>query len=378
MMKSASHPSAGERIPFLDYVRVIAIFMVMLVHAAENFYSYNPSGLAGNISFLANESNRFWAAFWDGGISRTCVPLFMIVSAYLLVPMRKEQTMGQFYRHRFGRILPPTLVFMLLYAFLPLLWGGMTWEQSMNDFKMLPLNFPSMAGHLWFMYPLIGLYLMIPVLSPWLRGASAREELVFIGIFAVSTFIPWIHQFIAPEVWGECFWNEFHALWYFSGFIGYLVLAHYIRFHLDWSRARRLAVGSVCFLAGAAFTFWSFWLRGEPGVSIETPVLEWGWSMTAPNVVLATFGAFLLFTCIEVRRAPAIITEVSKLSFGMYLMHMFFLPHFAALFIQGDPANPIIHVAIAIPCIAVLTYISTIIVTKLISFIPGSKWIVGC
>lgn len=377
-MKSATLPSAGERIPFLDFARAIAIFMVMLVHAAENFYSYNPSGLAGNISFLANESNRFWAAFWDGGISRTCVPLFMIVSAYLLTPMRKEQTMGRFYRHRFGRILPPTLVFMVLYTFLPLLWGGMTWEQSMNDFRMLPFNFPSMAGHLWFMYPLIGLYLVIPVISPWLRSASARDELVFIGIFAVSTFIPWIHQFIAPEAWGECFWNEFHALWYFSGFIGYLVLAHYIRFHLDWSRTRRLTVGSVCFLIGAAFTFWSFWLKGEPGVPIETPVLEWGWRMTAPNVVLATFGAFLLFTCIEVRRAPAIITEISKLSFGMYLTHMFFLPHFADLFIQGDPANPIIHVAIAIPCIAALTYVSTIIVTKLVSFIPGSRWIVGC
>ena len=46
-----------ERIVFVDYIRVIACFMVMMVHASENFYGADPSGLAGNVSMLANESN---------------------------------------------------------------------------------------------------------------------------------------------------------------------------------------------------------------------------------------------------------------------------------------------------------------------------------
>ena len=78
------------------------------------------------------------------------------------------------------RILPPFFCFMALYTFLPLAWGGMSWEQSMNDMKMWLLNFPSMAGHLWFMYPLISLYLIIPVVSPWLEKATAKEERIFI------------------------------------------------------------------------------------------------------------------------------------------------------------------------------------------------------
>ena len=142
--------SAG-RIAFIDYIRVIACFLVMLVHASENFYGADSSGLAGNMSMLANEANRFWVAFYDGFVARTCVPLFMIVSAFLLVPMKNGVTMGEFYRKRFTRILPPMLVFMVLYTFLPLLWGGMQWEQSLSDLKRLPFNFPSMAGHLWFM-----------------------------------------------------------------------------------------------------------------------------------------------------------------------------------------------------------------------------------
>lgn len=141
-----------KRIVFIDYIRAIAPLMVMLVHASENFYIADSPKLGVNVSELANESNRFWVAFYDGGISRTCVPLFMVVSAFLLVPMKPGMSMSQFYKRRFKRILPPFIVFMLLYSFLPLLWGGMTWEQSLDYLKLLPFNFPPTAGHLWFMY----------------------------------------------------------------------------------------------------------------------------------------------------------------------------------------------------------------------------------
>lgn len=42
----------NERIPFIDWMRVIACFLVMLVHASESFYAADSSGLAGNMSML--------------------------------------------------------------------------------------------------------------------------------------------------------------------------------------------------------------------------------------------------------------------------------------------------------------------------------------
>ncbi|MGN0191415.1 MAG: acyltransferase, partial [Candidatus Cryptobacteroides sp.] len=324
------------------------------------------------------ESNRFWVAFYDGFCGRISVPLFMIVSAFLLVPMKPGVSMGQFYKRRFLRILPPMLCFFLLYSLLPLAWGGMTWEQSLADLKMLPFNFPSMAGHLWFMYPLISLYLIIPVVSPWLERASAKDELIFLGLFGVSTFIPWIHRFIAPELWGECFWNGFTMLWYCSGYLGYLVMAHFIRYHLKWTRRRKLIVGSICWFIGAAFTGWAFWYKAVPGDLIDTPTLEWAWEFCMPNVLVASFGAFLLFSCIKRRTTPKFISGLSKLTFGMYLVHMFFLSPIARLFIGGSVAEPLVPVWLAIPCIAALTYICCALTVKLISLIPGSKWVIGC
>ena len=371
--------TSREHVVFVDYIRVIACFLVMLVHASENFYgTENAVGLASNMSQLLNESNRFWVAFYDGFCGRISVPLFMIVSAFLLVPMKSGVSMGQFYKRRFLRILPPMACFFLLYSLLPLAWGGMTWEQSLADLKLLPFNFPSMAGHLWFMYPLISLYLIIPVVSPWLERASAKDELIFLGLFGVSTFIPWIHRFIAPELWGECFWNGFTMLWYCSGYLGYLVMAHYIRYHLNWSRRRKLIVGSICWFIGAAFTGWAFWYKGVPGGPIDTPTLEWAWEFCMPNVLIASFGAFLLFSCIRCKTTPKFISGLSKLTFGMYLMHMFFLSPIARLFIGGSVAEPLVPVWLAIPCIAALSYICCAVTTKLLSFIPGSKWVIGC
>ena len=365
-----------ERVAFLDYVRVVACFLVMLVHASENFYGADSSGMAGNMSMLANEANRFWVAFYDGGIARTAVPLFFMVSAFLLVPMKPTQTMTDFYKRRFMRILPPLFIFLMLYSLLPLLWGGMTWNQSLLDLNILPFNFPSMAGHLWFMYPLISLYIIIPVVSPWLQQASARDEQIFLGFFAFTTFIPWLHRFVSPELWGECFWNQFTAFWYCSGYLGYLVLAHYIRVHLKWSRGRRLCVGSLFFVAGSAFTAWSFWWKGEPGLLIETPMLEWSWEFCTPNVLFASFGLFVLFTCIPNRQIVN-VTFLSPLTYGMYLMHMFFLAPIAAFIINGDAANPLLPVWAAIPAIALLTFVCSAITTKLLSYLPGSRYIVG-
>lgn len=151
-----------KRIVFLDYVRVFACFLVMLVHASENFYgAAGSTDMAGPQSFLATESDRLWVSIYDG-FSRMSVPLFMIVSAFLLAPMKEGQTTWQFYRKRSLRILPPFFVFMILYSTLPLLWGQIDGATSIKDLSRILLNFPTLAGHLWFMYPLFSLYLFIP------------------------------------------------------------------------------------------------------------------------------------------------------------------------------------------------------------------------
>ena len=361
------------RIAFVDYVRVFACFLVMLVHASENYYpGPDSTDMAGPQAILANQTDRICVSVYDG-FSRMAVPLFIIVSAFLLAPMDEKQTAGEFYRRRFTRILPPFLIFSVLYSTLPLLWGQIDASVAFRDLSRIWLNFPTLAGHLWFMFPLISLYLFIPVISPWLRKASAKEERFFILLFLVSSCMPYLRRFFG-EIWGECFWNEFHMLWYFSGYLGYLVTAHYIRTHLDWSRKKRLVAGGAMVLAGAAVTIFSFWVQAVPGIIIDTPVLEIGWSFCTINVVCLTVGAFLMFSCIgEEHTAPGIIVSLSRLSYGMYLMHIFWL-HMWTIVSMKMLCLP---TPLSIPFIAVCTFVTCALTTKLISLFPGSRILIG-
>ena len=80
-----------------------------------------------------------------------------------------------------------------------------------------------------------------------------------------------------------------------------------------------------------------------------------------------------VFTCINRPEAPRFVTDMSKLSYGMYLMHIFWLGLWATVF-KNTLELPTVA---AIPCIAVTTFVCCYITTKIISFIPGSKWIIG-
>lgn len=359
-----------QRIVFLDFVRVFACFLVILVHASENYYgAAAPGEMAGPQSWLANEADRLWVSVYDG-FSRMSVPLFIIVSAYLLVPMKENVSLWDFYRRRFTRILPPMIIFMVLYSTLPLLWGQIDSNTALTDFCRIPLNFPSLAGHLWFMYPLISIYLFTPMISPWLRKATAREEQFFIGLFAVSTCIPFLCRWFG-EVWGQCFWNEYHMLWYFSGYLGYVVTAHYIRTHLTWTKARRVAIGLPMLVAGALATILSFYVQAVPENLIDTPTLEIGWSFCTLNVYVLTIGAFLLFSCIDLKTTPAPVADLSRLSFAIYLMHIFWLGVWVGIF-KFDMALPTV---LAIPAIALCTFLSCWLTARVLAFIPGARWI---
>lgn len=364
-----------ERIVFLDYVRALACLMVILVHSSENFYlaalEGAPSGeMVDVVCKIMSEDAKTWVSIIDG-FCRISVPLFMITSAYLLCPMREGQPWGEFYKRRALRIVPPMIVFMVLYSVLPLLWGGTTPELAWKNLLYCPLNFPGAAGHFWFLYPLLSLYLFIPMISPWLQKATAKQERFFLILWLLSTTMSFFNRF-GMQVFGQVWWNPYHGLFIFSGYLGYLVLAHYIRFHIHWSDAKRLAVGIPCAVIGIVATILSFYVQVEVGVEKDPNLMEIGWCFCTPNVVLGTFGTFLIFTTLH-KPLPGygLIKDISKLSYGMYLMHMFYLVMFAG--ILGDK----MAVHFAIPAIALSTYVACYLTTKIISLIPGNKWIIG-
>ncbi len=359
-----SNLQSKQRIVFLDYVRVVACFLVLMVHSSESQYG------TGDI-LLLSEQHALWIAIWNG-ISRISVPLFIITSSYLLVPLKEGVSWGKFYSRRFLRILPPMVVFMIIYTLFPAITGNSSWKDALVILSRIPLNFPDNAFHLWFMYPLIGLYLLIPILSPWLRTATEKQERMFLILWAITTCLPIINK-LYGNVFGQCWWNEYHMLYDFSGYPGYLVLGHYLRTHVNWSMKRRKTVGSLCLIVGWTATVLSFYLQAKPNTPQLLEDVEIAWGFCIINCVIATFGAFLLLSTITYSgKMYGVVKSISHHSYGIYLMHLLWMMGLWAPLI-----NPVLPVVLSIPIVAILTYVSSYVTTRVLSFLPGSKWFIG-
>lgn len=94
-------------------------------------------------------------------------------------------------------------------------------------------------------------------------------------------------------------------LFYFSGFLGYLVMAHYMHTHLTWSRSKRLRTGIALMIIGAVWTIYSFYIQAIPGENLSTPVIEIGWAFCTINCVLLTTGTFLMVQLYKPAEVPA-------------------------------------------------------------------------
>ncbi len=355
-------PVQQDRIVFLDYLRAAACCMVILIHSFEFYYI----GEGGKVNFSGPEATG-WVT-WFASALRIAVPLFVMVSSYLLVPLRESP--GQFYRRRFTRVVIPFAIWSLLYALLPLSWGEISTDQATGNLQRLLYNFTDASGHLWFVYMLLGLYLFMPVISPWLRECSRKFELAFLAVWFLTTFYHYGRELV-PGFYGECDWNEFGTLWYFSGFIGYVVLGHYIRTYIHWSPRRSVVTGLLLFLAGYAITAGVFHHRTETAVLV--PELELSWRFCTFNVALMCTGIFLLFKALPSSqgRVYAFFRKVSEASYGMYLMHIFFLNMMFKLLNASLPF-PISTFAIGISTI-VITYL----IARLLSIPRFGKYLIG-
>ena len=349
-----------NRIVFLDYLRVIACFMVIIVHSCE-FYYCGPTEV-----FFNSVSDRFWVSLIDSGL-RESVPLFVMASSYLLVPLMTDTR--TFFKRRFVRVFIPFVIWSVIYAVLPVVLGRLDGDICERLSNLL-YTFNGDSGHLWFIYMLIGVYLLMPIISPWLKQVSRRGEECFLAIWLVTTLWNYLYPWLG-DLWGKALWNDFHALYYYSGFVGYVVLAHYFRTYIHWSTLKSMAVGVPLFLIGYAITAVIFYRNGA--VSTDFRVVEQSWGFCTINVAMMTMGAFLIISKINYKAdwlyRP--VTMVSKLSYGIYLMHILVLGF------AYDWVAPHFSTPVSICLMALLTYALCIAISRLLSFIPRSSYLIG-
>ena len=325
----------NQHIVWLDVVRFIAMFTVVCCHCTDPFNFY--PGTAPNIGEI-----KLWGAIY-GSVLRPCVPLFVMITGALLLPVRGDASTS--YKKRIPRVFYPFLIWSVLYNLFPWITGLLglnpqiildffpyageevmqqSFSVSLEYILMIPFNFSILAVHMWYIYLLIGLYLYLPVFSAWVEKASERAKLMFLLAWGVTLLLPYYYQFVSNYLWGTCSWNSFGMLYAFAGFNGYLLLGHYLK-NLEWSLKKTLAIGIPMFAVGYAVTFLGFrHITALPEYTDE--MLELFFTYCSLNVVMMTIPVFMLAKKVKVNseRMKKALANLTVCGFGIYMIHYFF------------------------------------------------------
>lgn len=324
-----------------------------------------------NDCIILNQDGNFnfeWGTY-IGSLYRFAVPLFVLISGVLLLPTKLN--LLEFYKKRLWRILPALLFWGLAYVlFDGIILNPKTWDKIFMDIVRLPLSFGDASPHLWYLYMLVGLYLIIPLISPWVAKATKRELEMVLGIFIFSTFIPYL-KFLTGLAFGVCDWNEFHSFYYLSGFIGYLLMGYYLYTYLPgWSIKAKRWTGMFLFLTGYGITYYL-----TISVPFSIPNIEMVWYYCSPNVLLEAVGIFMLLEGITIKEVffLKMINAIAHYSFGIFLVHYFFIGSIFRYMAVHFGLHPGLNVLVS----ATLTLMIALVVTWLLARLKLTRKLVS-
>lgn len=337
---------AAERVYAFDRLRVLATIGVVLLHGGAGIIGPRLGTDTGFWTSL-NAANAYDAA---GRFAVNC--FFMISAALLLVPDRSFDVVRQT-----RKVAVPLLFWSVVYVVadaimvsrdVPAISGSvgdpnlLAPVQIVRDAVSAPV-----AYHLWFVYVLVGIYLVIPLLRPItaLPERRRRDLLLYaVGLWLVVDvllrFLPRLYEG-TPTLYGPA------TVPLFTGYLAVFLLGFLLFHHAP--RVPSLVLVAVI-LASFAWIVVAVWRQqGAPEPDL------WAYNNLNPPVLLLSSAVFLLVTrpSVRTKASPRWVLTFSAISYRVYLVHALVLHLFRQLGPTGElySSSPVIGV----PVVVVLT-----------------------
>lgn len=150
-----SSPLRTSRINALDWMRAIAIIFVIIIHVSDQY------GFSGHFT------RRRYAILAINSVVRNGLLLFFLMSGFLLIkeyPTVLDKI--NFYKKRILRIIP----LFIGWSFIYYIYSG----NSPNIIEFaIKITQGNIFYHLWFIYAIIGIYIVTPYMANIIVSAIA-------------------------------------------------------------------------------------------------------------------------------------------------------------------------------------------------------------
>ena len=288
--------------PNFDAIRLFATVAIVLLHTAAN-----------GVNRLPQCSPDWWLANVLDTACRAGVPLFLMLSGALLLN-RSHQSATQFYHNRLHKLALPLLLWSLFY----LLWSALKAQIKQQPYSFETAAEQLLAGapyfHLWFIYMLAGVYLLLPLLRQFWQQLTPAQQTQFC----------WLTLILQQSLHGLYFLLALPEppwpLWAI-GYLPYLLLGAWLTRPQQAAAARSpLLVGVMLLLLIGASALLYYWQR-EAGLS--EPFYYSYHRMSLPVLLSALLIWQLLQPLPPVR--SVLLQAIRQHSLGIYCAHPLFL-----------------------------------------------------
>lgn len=154
----------------VDLLRVLCCFLVVWIHTAPMYTAYlsiNVTPFQGALSLLIE------------CFVRVGLPVFFVISGMFIL----NQNIGNifsFYKKRLISISVPFIIFSILHYLISSYWNHTS--PSITDYASRLTNTTAISIHFWFVYAIIGLYIVSPFFAFMIRQLDSRQAWVGLGV----------------------------------------------------------------------------------------------------------------------------------------------------------------------------------------------------
>lgn len=333
--------SNTNRIAYLDILRILAIFSIVLSHIFADGY------------FNSFKEYNWYVDTIGDSLVRWSVPVFIMISGVLFLNPQKAVPIKRLYKKNISRLFIAFVFWGLFYSLfsayqhykygIPIIFNGKS-----VFFKWNP------GAHLWFLPMLMAVYALVPILRKIANDQKLlKYALVLWAVYCTGNLV--LVKNIA-HITPLFVMNDI------IGCAGYFLLGYYLSQISFQTKHRRIIylLGILGAIIGVAGNLCVAFLLGRPDDTLL--------GFYCPHTLMISVALFVLLKELSPKLQPKVdgfVNHVRKDLFGIYLIHYFWL-----YAIDWEPVKNLCNYAISSLLIGICIFIISLYSIKLIRLIP--------
>ncbi len=299
-----------EKKSYISYIRAVACISIVILHAYSMYGIVYKDELNGSIRKMINliPYLMMWA-----------VPCFVMVTGALLLSDKKEFGYKKVFFGYIPRILIALFVCSYLFRFLDVLMNKEAFSLKLLWEPLYKLYTGTGWAHLWYLYLIIGIYLLIPAFKKITPNSDTKELSILILVYVIFvSIVPIVNKLSGITT---AFYITTSSVFPAYLFTGYMIDSG------RWSIPGSIYI--IMTLSGLALIILIslFAIGNTPADENGVLTSFLGSYAFLPVYIFSVgiFGTFKTYADAKKNILGEILFKIDSCSFGIYLIHLAFL-----------------------------------------------------